>query len=535
MGWFHTILQAVAGSVEQPLAPLQALVINNASEPESLDPHKTLGSAEQKIMGDLLEGLFIFDRHGEVVPGMALYAYSPDKKSWSFHLRPGTKWSNGDKLDAHDFVYSWRRLADSKTAAPKAELLRTMKVANIEEILAGKLPPEALGIKALGPLTLQLTLSKPLGFLKKLLVNSGLLPVHQATIERYGEQWTQPTHWVGNGAYRLKKHVVNEKIVLIRNRHYWDNQHTTIDQVTYLSLDEATEIARYQTGDIDLTHTKVSSDLLKKSKKELIQELRRFPMPAFRGYQINITLPPFNDVRVRQALNLVLDRQAILQQLCLVEQLPTYHLVPDGLGGSALDQPNWALWSPAQRLEAAQALLQAAGYGPENPLKFTLLYPNSEANKQLALVVCALWQAYLGVETTLVHREWKVYLEETRLRNYQMAHLSFFTTDGDPYGLLGNQCSHSCDNETGYNNPNFDHWLEKALDCLHDTERRSLYYKAEAQLAEDVPIIPLFHPVALRLVKPYVGGLSDRNPMNRFYTKDLYLTKHPLAPKKARH
>ncbi|WP_253306945.1 ABC transporter substrate-binding protein [unidentified bacterial endosymbiont] len=534
MGWFQTILQAVAGSDRQPLAPLQALVINNASEPESLDPHKTLGSAEQKIMGDLLEGLFIFDRHGEVVPGMALYAYSPDKKSWSFHLRPGTKWSNGDKLDAHDFVYSWRRLADPKTAAPKAELLRTMKVANIEAILAGKLPPEALGIKALGPLTLQLTLSKPLGFLKKLLVNSGLLPVHQATIERYGEQWTQPTHWVGNGAYRLKKHVVNEKIVLIRNPHYWDNQHTTIDQVTYLSLDEATEIARYQTGDIDLTHTKVSSDLLKKLKKELIQELRRFPMPAFRGYQINITLPPFNDVRVRQALNLVLDRQAILQQLCLVDQLPTHHLVPDGLGGSALDQPNWALWSPAQRLETAQALLQAAGYGPENPLKFTLLYPNSEANKQLALVVCALWQAYLGVETTLVHREWKVYLEETRLRNYQMAHLSFSTTGGDPYGLLGNQCSHSCDNETGYNNPNFDHWLEKALDCLHDTERRSLYYKAEAQLAEDVPIIPLFHPVALRLVKPYVGGLSDRNPMNRFYTKDLYLTKHPLAPKKAR-
>lgn len=524
MGWFHTILQAVAGSAEQPLATLQALVINNGSDPESLDPHKTLGVPEQKIMFDLLEGLFILDRHGEVVPGIALHAYSPDKKSWSFHLRPGAKWSNGDKLDAHDFVYSWRRLADPKTAAPKAVLLQTMKIANIEEILAGQLPPEALGIKALGPLTLHLSLSQPLGFLKKLLVNSGLLPVHRATIERYGEQWTQPTHWVGNGAYRLKKQVANEKTVLIRNPHYWDNQHTIVDQVTYLSIDEAAAIARYQTGDIDLTPTGVSTNLIKKTKKELTKELREFPIPGFLGYQMNTTVPPFNDVRVRLALNLVLDRQAILQQLGLMEQGPAYNLVPDGLGGLTPYQPDWLLWSPEQRLETAQALLQAAGYGTENPLKFTLLYPTAEANRQLALLVRALWQAHLGVETTLVHREWKVYLEKTSLRNYQMSHLDFSTTYGDPYGLLGCQYSHSSYNETGYSNPNFDHWLEKALDCLFNAERWPLYHKAEAQLAEDVPIIPLFHPVALRLVKPYVGGLSDRNPMNRFYTKDLYLT-----------
>lgn len=254
---------------------------------------------------------------------------------------------------------------------------------------------------------------------------------------------------MGNGAYRLKEQVVNEKTVLIRNPHYWNNQNTVIDQVTYLSIDEATEIARYQTGDIDLTHTKVSTDLLKKTKRELTPELRKFPMPAFRGYQMNITVPPFNDVRVRQALNVVLDRQAILQQLCLEEQPPTYHLVPNGLGGLAFEPPHWAIWSLKKRIETAQTLLQAAGYSAKNPLKFTLIYPNSEANKQLALVVCALWRAHLGVETTLVNREWKVYLEETRLRNYQMAHLSFFTTDGEPYGLLGNQCSHSYDNETG--------------------------------------------------------------------------------------
>jgi oligopeptide transport system substrate-binding protein len=329
--------------------------------------------------------------------------------------------------------------------------------------------------------------------------------------------------------------VVNEKTVLIRNPHYWDNQHTTVDQVTYLSIGEEAGIARYQTGDIDLTPAGASIDLLKKSKQELIPELRKFPVPGLRGYQMNITVPPFNDVRVRQALNLIVDRQAILLRLGLTEQHPAYNLIPDGLGGLTPYQPNWLLWSPEQRLEKAKNLLQAAGYGPENPLKFTLLYPNSEANKQLALTVCSLWQTYLGVKTTLIHQEWKVYLEDVRLKNYQMAHLNFFITYADPYGLLACQYSHSSYNRMGYNSLSFDHWLDKALEYLYDAERLPLYHKAEAVLAEDVPIIPLFHPVALRLVKPYVGGLSDRNPMNWFYTKDLYLIQHPLAPKKARH
>ncbi len=535
MGWFHTIFQAVGKPVEQPLATLQELVINSSAYPESLDPHKTIGGPEQKIICDLLEGLFTLDRHGEVHPGMALHAYTPDKKSWSFHLRPGVKWSNGDKLDAHDFVYSWRRLADPKTASPTATLLQTMKIAHIEEILAGKLPPEALGIKALGPLTLQLSLSQPLGFLKKLLVNSGLLPLHQATIEHYGDQWTQPTHWVGNGPYSLKQQVLNEKTVLVRNPHYWNNQHTTIEQVTYLPLSEESAIARYQTGAIDLTPTRASTDLLKKSKKELAKDLRPFPVPGFSGYQINTTAPPFDDVRVRKALNLIVDRQALLQQLDFAEQRPAYNLVPNGLGGLTPYQPEWALWSSEQRLKTAQALLQAAGYGPGNPLKFTLIYPTSEANKQLALAVRALWQAHLGVEMTLLSQEWRLYLEETRLRNYQMAHLGLSATYNDPYSLLDCQYSHSSCNETGYNNPNFDHYLEKALECLSDAERRPLYHKAEAQLAEDVPIIPLFHPVAIRLIKPYVGGLCDNNPMDFFFTKDLYITNHPLAPKKARY
>jgi oligopeptide transport system substrate-binding protein len=533
MGWFHTILQAAEKAAVQPLATLQQLVINNGDDPQSLDPHKTVGTPEQKIMRDLLEGLFILDRHGEVIPGMALYAYSPNKTIWTFYMRPGARWSNGDPLTALDFVYSWQRLADPNTAAARADILQIMKVVNINEVLAGQLPPEALGVKALGPMTLQISLSHPLGFLKKLLVHSALLPVHHQTITQQGEQWTLPAHWVGNGAYCLKERIVNDKIVLIRNPHYWDNDHTAIDRVTYLPLGEESEIAGYRTGSIDLTHDRIPTARLQKLQQEFLQEFRLFQKPAVQGYQFNTKIPPFNDVRVRRALNLILDRTLILQQLSISGPQPAYNVVPHGLGGLTAYQPPWSLWSSEQRLQTAQQLLEEAGYGAKNPLRFTLLYHASEANKQLALLISTLWRTHLGVEITLIHQEWKVFLAEKRSGNYQIAHFGAFTTYCEPYALLSEFISHSSYNTTGYHNLNFDQSLDKAAECLCEAERHPLYHQAEAQLAEDVPVIPIIHLVAVRLVKPSIDGFSDLNQMNLFYTKDLYITQQPPAPKKS--
>lgn len=540
MGWFQTILRAYGLPVKPaklPVAALQQLVINNGTEPQSLDPHRSVGTPEKKIVNDLLEGLFIVDRDGAVVPGVALYAYSSNKQTWSFHLRKGAQWSNGDPITAHDFVYSWRRLADPQTASPRATILQDIKMANIEEILAGKLPPEALGVKALGPMTLHITLSQPLGFLKKLLVNTGLLPVHQATIEQYGDDWIQPKHWVGNGAYSPKERIVNEKIVLVRNPHYWNNSQTVIDRVTYLPIGvQKTEIDRYRVGDIDITEPQGSLlEKIQKLQQEFPQELRRFQTPVINGYRLNTTTPPFNDVRVRQALTLALDRETIARQLLVPGQLPAYNLVPNGLGGLTAFQPNWALWSSEQRLQTAKKLLQEAGYGPKNPLRFTLLYNTDEINKKFAVTVAALWNSLLDVEVILSDQEWKVFLEKTHTRNYQMARMGASTSYGDAYGLLSDYYyTPGCSNETGYNSPKFNQLLDQAVGSLYEGERNGLYHKAEAQLAEDVPFIPLLHPVSVRLVKPYIGGLSDHKQTQMFYTKDLHIKKHPLAPKKAR-
>lgn len=513
------------------------MVINNGTEPQSLDPHRSTGTPEKKIINDLLEGLFIVDRDGAVVPGVALYAYSSNKQTWSFHLRKGAQWSNGDPITAHDFVYSWRRLADPKNASPRATILQDIKMANIEEILAGNLPPEALGVKALGPLTLHITLSRPLGFLKKLLVNTGLLPVHQATIEQHGDDWIHPKNWVGNGAYSPKERIVNEKIVLVRNPYYWNNSQTVIEQVTYLPIAvQKAALDRYRANDIDISEEQGSLlGTIQKVQQEFPEEMRRFQTPSFIGYQLNTTIPPFNDVRVRQALTLALDRERIARRLLVPGQRPAYNLIPDGFGGLTAFQPDWALWSLEQRLQTAKKLLREAGYGPKKPLQFTLLYNTAESNKQFAMAVTALWQSLLEVKVTLINQEWKIFLEQKHARNYQMAAVCKSTSYGDPYGLLSNYY-HATDysNEAGYNSPKFNQLLDQAAGSLYEAERNGLYHKAEAQLAEDVPLITLFHPVCIRLVKPYIGGLSDHKQMEMFYTKDLYIKKHPLAPKTAR-
>lgn len=202
------------------LATRQAIVINNGSEVSSLDPHKTEGVPESNIIHNLLDGLVNTDNRGEVVPGVAKSWENPQPDVWIFQLRDDAKWSNGQPVTADDFVYSWRRLVDPKTASPYASYLQAAHFANIDAILAGKASPDQLGVKALDAHRLQITLSQPVPYLVAMLAHTAMKPVYAPAISQWGEAWTRPEHYVGNGAYVLSDWVVNEKIVVKRNPHY---------------------------------------------------------------------------------------------------------------------------------------------------------------------------------------------------------------------------------------------------------------------------------------------------------------------------
>lgn len=520
--------QGVEQAKSRKLAQRQHITIGNGSEVQSLDPHRMPGTIiDGSIINNLLEGLCVLDRHGEIVPGVATHwEQSSGGEVWTFHLRPEARWSNGDPVTADDFVFSWRRLADPKTASPQATALIELQLLNSSAVIHGREPTTALGIQAVGDHTLQLRLAKPHSFLVKLLAQPVLSPVRRATVEQYQDRWTSPAHYVGNGAYRLHEWCVNEKLVLTRNVGYWNNAHTCIDQVTFLPLSATAERLRYQQGGLDMTHLRVPDDELCQLQQELPQEVRFLHSIDVSGLSINNRMPPFNDVRLRRALAMAIDRDIFAQQAFMRGQILAYTMVPDGVDGVKAPMPDWAKWPQERRNREANKLLQAMGYTAQNPLEFTLLYNATELNKQIMLIIRSLWQKNLPVRITLDNQEWKNYLEALQFSRYQVARFGWGAIYKEPYALLSNLRSHSELNFPQYRSQMFDTCLEGILQANDGILRQEAYRRAQEQFAKDQPMIPLFHSVTSRLVKPYVGGISERNRIPFIYVKDLYINEH---------
>ena len=197
---FASLCNAQAASIPPgtQLAQDQSITINNGTEVASLDPHKTEGVPESDVITNLLEGLITTDSAGQLVPGVA-QSWDRQQNVWTFTLRPEARWSNGEPVTAQDFVYSWQRLADPKTASPYASYLQYAHIANVDEVIAGRLPPAALGVKALDARRVQVTLSQPVPWFTAMLAHTALKPVYRPTIEQWGDKWTRPEHYVGSG------------------------------------------------------------------------------------------------------------------------------------------------------------------------------------------------------------------------------------------------------------------------------------------------------------------------------------------------
>ncbi|CAI9396917.1 TPA: oligopeptide ABC transporter substrate-binding protein OppA [Citrobacter amalonaticus] len=509
------------------LAEKQTLVRNNGSEVQSLDPHKIEGVPESNISRDLFEGLIISDVDGKPSPGVAEKWENKDFKVWTFHLRKDAKWSDGSPVTAHDFVYSWQRLANPNTASPYASYLQYGHIVNIDDIVAGKKPPTDLGVKAIDDNTFEVTLSEPVPYFYKLLVHSSVSPVPKAAVEKYGEKWTQPANIITNGAYKLKDWVVNEHIVLERNPNYWDNAKTVINQVTYLPIaSEVTDVNRYRSGEIDMTYNNMPIELFQKLKKEIPNEVHVDPYLCTYYYEINNQKAPFTDVRVRTALKLALDRDIIVNKVKNQGDLPAYSFTPPYTDGAKLTQPEWFGWTQEKRNEEAKKLLAEAGYTAEKPLTFNLLYNTSDLHKKLAIAAASIWKKNLGVNVKLENQEWKTFLDTRHQGNYDVSRAAWCADYNEPTSFLNMVLSDSSNNTTHYKSPAFDKILADALKATNEEQRTELYGKAEQQLDKDSAIVPVFYYVNARLVKPWVGGYTGKDPMDNIHVKDLYIIKH---------
>ncbi|MDH1756557.1 oligopeptide ABC transporter substrate-binding protein OppA [Citrobacter braakii] len=509
------------------LAEKQTLVRNNGSEVQSLDPHKIEGVPESNINRDLFEGLLISDVDGKPSPGVAEKWENKDFKVWTFHLRKDAKWSDGTPVTAQDFVYSWQRLANPNTASPYASYLQYGHIVNIDDIIAGKKPITDLGVKALDDHTFEVTLSEPVPYFYKLLVHSSVSPVPKAAVEKYGEKWTQPANIVTNGAYKLKDWVVNERIVLERNTNYWDNAKTVINQVTYLPISsEVTDVNRYRSGEIDMTYNNMPIELFQKLKKEIPNEVHVDPYLCTYYYEINNQKEPFNDVRVRTALKLALDRDIIVNKVKNQGDLPAYSFTPPYTDGAKLVEPEWFKWSQEKRNEEAKKLLAEAGYTAEKPLTFDLLYNTSDLHKKLAIAAASIWKKNLGANVKLENQEWKTFLDTRHQGNYDVSRAGWCADYNEPTSFLNMVLSDSSNNTVHYKSPAFDKLIADTLKVTDEAQRSELYSKAEQQLDKDSAIVPVYYYVNARLVKPWVGGYSGKDPMDNIHVKDLYIIKH---------
>ncbi|QIM62706.1 oligopeptide ABC transporter substrate-binding protein OppA [Pasteurellaceae bacterium Orientalotternb1] len=512
------------------LAEKQEITINNGAEPSSFDPHKIEGTPEAQISYQLFEGLITVDEYGNEQPGVAeSWESTPDFKVWTFKLRQDAKWSNGDPVTAHDFEFAWRRLADPKTASPYSSFLNYMQVENAQDIIDGKKKPEELGVKAVDDHTFQVTLSNPIPYLAGMTTHQTTLPVPKKVVEKFGDAWVKKENIVGNGAYVLDEHVINEKIVFKRNKLYWNDKETVIDKGTFLAIVQpTTDVARYRAGEVDMTAHALPPEQFEKLKQELPGEVIVPRGLVTYIYELNHTKAPFNDVRVRKALNLALDRNVITDKVLAQGQTPTYVFTPTYIAeGHAIKQPAYSEQPMADRNAEAIKLLEEAGFSKANPLKFTILYNTSESHKKIAIAASSLWKQNTKglVDVKLENQEWKTFLDTKRKANFDVARAGW-AADYNQASTFGNYfLSNSSNNTSFYKSKAYDNAIADALKAADAEGRAAAYAKAEAILAEDSAVVPVYNYVNPRLVKPYVKGFSGKDPQDNALLRNLYIIK----------
>ncbi|MGL4381273.1 MAG: ABC transporter substrate-binding protein [Vibrio sp.] len=520
-----TSLTSIAANVPAgtKLAPVQELVRGNGTEVASLDPHKTEGVPESNVIRDLLEGLVNQDANGNVVPGVAERWETTDNTTFTFHIRPDAKWSNGEPVTAHDFVYSFQRAVDPATASPYSWYMEYTKMKNAKEIIAGEKDKSTLGVTALDDKTLRFELESPVPYFVMMMGHTTVKPVHRATIEKYGEQWTKPENYVGNGAYVLDKWVVNERLELKRNPQYWDDKHTVINKVTYLPIEnQVAEMNRFLSGEIQITN-ELPLEHFKRLKKEHPQSVLVQGQLCTYYYGFNTAKAPFDDVRVRQALSYAIDRDVISDAILGQGQKPAFFLMPEITAGFAAEMPAYGKMTQKQRIAEAKKLLEAAGYNKANPLKFTLLYNTSENHKKIATAIQSMWKTGLGVDIALENQEWKTFLDTRRQGNFDATRAGWCGDYNEASSFLTLMMSSNSSNDAKYHSAEYDATLEKAMTSTSEQERQKLYAEAEKLLARDMPIAPIYQYVISRLVSPTVGGYPANNAEDKVYAKDLYI------------
>ena len=458
------------------------LHLGNAGEPETLDPARYNLRLEETILNDLFLGLTTFDAEARTVPGAAeSWTTSPDGLTWTFVLREGLTWSDGTPLGADDFVYSFRRLLDPKTAASLAHFMYPLK--NAEAINAGRAPIESLGARAIDRRTLEVSLEKPFPFLTERLMYPTGFPVPRHVIERVGDDWVKPGHMVSNGAFTLVEWRPQAHVKLAKNRRFFDAQNVALDGVVYYPAAEAnTAYNRYRAGELQSVGGFPSGEL-PYARKHLPDELRLSPLLSIVYLVFNVERPPFDDRRVREALALPIERDVLTEKVMKTGELASWSFVPsmvaDYRGATVPERSQDA----ASRLARAKSLLESAGYDRSRPLSITLRYIGGADTKKVFVAIAAMWKA-LGVDTRLHQAELKVHFADLRQGNFEVAQAGWFGENNPEHYLQLLASATGNVNYGRFGDAAYDALLERASALADRNARLRVLAEAEAHVLQ---------------------------------------------------
>ncbi len=495
---------AGGGSPAVPRA--QVLRVGNGAEPEDLDPQAITGVTEAKLVMALFEGLLAPDPHDlHPVPGVAeSWDISPDGLTYTFHLRPNAKWSDGSPLTAQDFLDSWKRMLSPKFASEYVYLIYNF-VAGAKDYYEGRLADfSKVGFATPDERTVVVRLANPTPYLLSIIAcHQAWFPVPLKAIARVGATdmkqtgWTQPGKIVGNGPFLLKEWLPRQKITVVRNPNYWDAATVKLDAIEFYPIDDlSAEEQAFRTGRIDLTDSMPPAKI-DTYRRDHADVFHLEPYLGLYFYRCNVSKPPLTDKRVRRALALAIDREAIVKNITRGGQRPAYAVTPPGTAGYT---PSAALpgGTPSAAREAALAeakrLLAEAGYpGGKGCPPVELLYNTSEAHKAVAEAVQQMWRETLGVEVRLTNQEWKVFLSSQHTHDYQMARAGWIADYEDPHVFLEIWSSDNGNNDTLWKYADYDRLLQSALAAKSQNERYAIYQQMDAILVDECPIIPIYY------------------------------------------
>ena len=494
-------------TLHAPLTHADTLILGNAGEPQTLDPHRYNLRLEETILTDLFLGLTAMDARGNIGPGAAeSWQVSDDGLRWTFAIRDDLRWSDGRPLTAHDFVYAFRRLLNPQTAASLAYFMYPLK--NARAVNSGELAPAQLGATAESDLTLTLTLEQPYPHLPERLLYPTGYPVPEHSISIHGDDWIKAENWVSNGAYVLDEWRPQSHVALKANEHF--HEPVAFSSARYLPLaNEQNAYNRYRAGEVHAIGGFPANEL-DHVRETMTEHLRVSPLLSMIYLVFNTTRPPFADARVREALAIVVDPEILTDKVQRTGNYPAKSFVPGLVSDYQApiaphhDQPM------SERITRARTLLAEAGYGPDNPLEITLRYYDDGDGKRTNLAIASFWRQ-IGVTTKLHHTELKVHFSDLRQGDFEIAQAGWIGENnaGHYLDLLVSDAGNV--NYGRYQNPAYDALMRRARSQADMEVRNDLMSEAEAVAMAEHPLLPLYSIAVKRLVHPELKGWHENH------------------------